>query len=707
MTEQRNGTEQSEEKYTSEQHARGDPEHDHATKPFPIVGVGASAGGLEAFRQFLSHLPEKSGMAYLLVQHLDPNHASKLGELLGRSTKIPVQEATHGALVQPDHVYVIPPNTNMALADGKLVLSPRALGPGPHLPVDYLFRSLAFDRQASAIAIVLSGTGSDGTLGLCEVKAVGGITFAQEEKTAVHPGMPHSAILSGAVDFVLSCEDIARRLSILAGHPYLAPEPLEKSAEAQAEDQFRRILATVRAASGVDFGLYRDSTIRRRILRRMALRSQRDWAAYASQLQTDRAEIDALYHDLLINVTSFFRDPEMFDALKMSVLPEIAASKAPHAPVRVWVPGCSTGQEAYSLAMTLIEFYDDKPARPPMQLFATDLSDQRALEKARAGIYPESIEAELSPERLHRFFSRVDHGYRIDKGIRDMCVFARHNVTADPPFSHLDLISCRNVLIYLSTPLQKRVLPTFHYSLNVPGYLVLGHAETVGDSADLFELADRGNRIYMKKASAKRPQVYFSTDMRRGIETPGAPSRSYAGPGPVDFQREADRVLLNCYAPPGVLVNENLDILQYRGRTSRYLEAPPGEPVINVLKMAREGLFLELRSALHEAKKTGAPLRRGGLRVRSDGEIRIAGRKCVRAVLQSRNSIRRSSSDRARTVRSCHPGLQRMLNKRLAWFSVAFDAPKCPMAVSRRIQYIGSTGGSSPSTSTGPRVRVR
>jgi two-component system CheB/CheR fusion protein len=591
-------------------------------KPFPIVGVGASAGGLEAIRQLLAHLPDDTGMAFVLVQHLDPRHESRLADLLAKTTRMPVSNASHGVPVRANHVYVIPPNADIAIAGGVLHVSPREETHRPHLPIDYLFRTLAEDQQARAIGVVLSGTGSDGTLGLCEIKAVGGITFAQEERSAKHTGMPHSAIDSGCVDFVMTPEEIAGRLAKLGSHPYLAEKELVQAIEDDEERLYKRILAAVRSVTRVDFSQYRDTTIKRRIMRRMALHTQYSLADYAERLEADGSEVDALYHDLLINVTSFFRDPDLFEALKRRVFPEIVKEKSPTAPLRMWVPGCSTGQEAYSLAITLLEFLDDFPVRPPIQIFATDLSDPTSLDKARAGVYPETIEADVSPDRLHRFFKREDHLYRIDKSIRDMCVFARQNVTSDPPFSHLDLISCRNVLIYLATPLQKRVLPAFHYALNAPGFLVLGTAETVGENADLFELLDRSNKIYAKKATASRPPLYFPNVDFKSIAAaatrlPGAPP-----PAPADFGREADRILLGRFAPPGVLINENLDIIQFRGRTSAFLESPAGEPTTNLLKMAREGLFLELRSAIAEAIKQERPTRRDGVRVRVDGSIR-------------------------------------------------------------------------------------
>ena len=595
----------------------GDPP---AHTPFPIVGIGASAGGLEAFTQLISSLPDDTGMAFVLVQHLDPRHESRLADLLAKSTSMAVTEVIQGVRVEPNHVYVIPPNTSIALAGGVLHITPREGGRVPHLPIDYLFRSLAEDQGSRAIGVVLSGTGSDGTQGVCEIKAVGGITFAQDERTATHGGMPRAAVDSGCVDFVLTPEDIGTRLGEIGTHPYLAPTEDVLDAEPTADENFQRILAAIRTVTNVDFSLYRDTTIKRRIMRRMALHSQQSLTEYARRLLSDRNEVEALYHDLLINVTSFFRDPEMFESLKHSVFPELVKGRSPNEPIRVWVPGCSTGQEAYSLAIALIEFSDDRPVRPPIQIFATDLSDQTALDKARAGVFPEGIELEVSPERLRRFFRKEDHIYRIDKFIRDLCVFARHNVTADPPFSHLDLISCRNVLIYLTTPLQKRILPTFHYALNQPGFLVLGTAETVGEHTDLFELRDRVHRIYSKKSTAVRHPVFFpAPDYRAGALT--GLRASIPTPTQQDFQKEADRILLGKYAPPGVLVDENFDILQFRGRTSLYLESPAGEPTTNVLKMAREGLFLELRSALNEAKKGSQNIRRDGIRVRTNGGV--------------------------------------------------------------------------------------
>jgi two-component system CheB/CheR fusion protein len=584
-----------------------------------LVAVGGSAGGLEAFEALLSAVPADSGMAFVFIQHLDPAHDSQLAALLGRVAHIPVEDVRDGTNPQANHAYVITPNTVVRLEGGALRVAPRADGPGPHLPVDALFRSVAAERHGQAIGVVLSGSGSDGTLGLGEIKAAGGVSFAQDEASARHAGMPGSAIASGCVDFVLEPAEIAARLVELGRHPYLA-DPVAHEAAEPDDESYRRILSAVRKATRVDFSEYRDTTIRRRILRRLALHGKDSLGDYARRLPTDPAEARALYHDLLVNVTSFFRDPEMFDVLKARVFPTILAQRGADAPWRLWVPGCSTGQETYSLAMALLEFLDDSPGRPRIQIFATDLADDTALEKARAGIYPESIESEVSPERLKRFFQREDHVYRIDKSIRDMCVFARHNVAADPPFSHMDLISCRNVLIYLSTALQKRVLPTFHYALNSVGFLVLGSAESVGDHVDLFETVDRTHRVFAKRAHASRAPIGFRLDPAGPFA--GAVKR-FGGSVPtvpVDFLREADRFLLGRYSPPGVLIDDSSEVLQFRGRTSAYLEAPPGEPTTNLFKLVREGLFSELRAGIDEARKTGKTVRRPGVRLRGAGK---------------------------------------------------------------------------------------
>ncbi len=587
---------------------------------FAIVGVGASAGGLEAFTQLLSALPDNTGMAFVLVQHLDPKHQSSLSELLAKVTRMPVIEAAQALAVRPDQIYVIQPNTTLTIAQGVLQLTPRGEARGPHLAVDQFFKSLAEDRQTGAIGVILSGSGTDGTLGLEEIKAAGGITFAQDEHSAKYTGMPQSAIRSGCVDVVLPPEEIARELARIGQHPYVAPARTAEPGLAAALDEahFKKILALLRSTFGVDFRVYRDTTIKRRITRRMVLRTHDSLADYTRSLEQDRAELDALYQDILINVTSFFREPETFEALKQSVFPQILGGKNPDKPIRIWAPGCSTGQEAYSLAMALLELMEEKAVKPAVQIFASDLNDTVSLHKAREGIYPENIEAEVSPERLRRFFTKEDSKYRVNKALREMCIFAKQNVVADPPFSRLDLISCRNLLIYLSPPLQKRVIQTFHYALNPAGYLVLGASETIGSFTDLFETADQKRRIYVKKATAARQYPYFrAEDLQAGMD--GGSVAAAPAASPADWQREADRIALGQYAPPGVLVNENFDVLQFRGQTGAYLAPAPGEPNHNLLKMARQGLFMELRSALNECRQNGAAVRRQAVRLRGEG----------------------------------------------------------------------------------------
>jgi two-component system CheB/CheR fusion protein len=584
---------------------------------FPIVGVGASAGGLEAFTQLLTHLPADTGMAFVLVQHLDPDHPSQLASLLAKATAMPVREVKDGMDIAPNHVYVIPPNANLNLSRGRLKLTPRGEERISH-SVNHFFTSLAQEHENCAIGVVLSGTGSDGTKGLTEIKAAGGITFAQDEKTAKFSGMPAHAMLD-SVDFILSPEKIAAELARIGKDPYvgLSQNLQTETAESDRTKDYRRVLALVRLNTGVDLTQYRDTTLKRRIQRRMVVRTRHTLPEYIELLEKDREEAVALFNDMLIDVTSFFRDAEMFETLKSKVFPEIL--KAHPRIIRIWVVACSTGQEAYSIAIALLEFLEQKSRAPGIQIFATDIREA-PIEKGRRGHYTEGIEAEVSPERLRRFFTKEDGGYRISKTIRDLCVFARQNVTADPPFSHMDLVTCRNLLIYLTPPLQRHVVSTFHYALNPNGHLVLGNSETVGANSDLFEIMDRKHKIYSKKNAAIRPFSHFAAqDLKSKIgDGLRAPANASA---PADFQKEADRILLGRYAPAGVLVNSNLEVLQFRGRTSPYLEPPTGEASFNLLKMARENLSLELGTAIREAKKKNAPVQRN-VRLHDHDKIR-------------------------------------------------------------------------------------
>src|SRR5262245_25381826 len=605
--------------------------HQSRNKHFPVVGIGASAGGLEAFRLLLEHLPTDTGMAFVLVQHLDPAHESILTELLSKSTPMSVREVVEGVAVEPNHIYVIPRNTNMAIEEGILRLLPREYMRGQHRPIDYFLRSLAEEQRNRAIGVILAGRASDGTLGLDAIKAEGGITFAQDEESARYDGMPRSAIAAGCVDFVLPPNRIAEELARISRHPYIAAIEVVKPDEGKpaedsppSGDSFTQILLMLRKVTGVDFSHYKPSTLRRRITRRLVLHKLEGMNDYVKYLRANKEEVEKLYQDILIRVTSFFRDQESFEALKEKVFPDLVRQRADDGPLRFWVLGCSTGEEAYSIAIAFLEFAGDRAEHIPIQIFATDLNNE-AIEKARAGIYPQSMTNDVSPERLRRFFVKHDGGYQISKPIRDMCVFARQNVLTDPPFSRIDLVSCRNLLIYLEPILQKKIIPALHYALKPSGVLLLGASETIGSFTDLFKLEDKKHKLYSKKPGLSRMQYIYTPGayaMEKG-EVARKPIRGGEGvPIETDAQREADRVLLMRYAPAGVLVDPDWEILQFRGSTSPYLEAPSGKATHNLLKMAREGLLVPLRTALHQAKKDDGPVRKEGLRVKINGHTR-------------------------------------------------------------------------------------
>jgi two-component system, chemotaxis family, CheB/CheR fusion protein len=590
--------------------------------PFPIVGVGASAGGLEAFSQLLHALPVDTGMGFVLVQHLSPTRPSLLAEILSRTTAMPVEEVRDEPRVEPNHVYVIPPDRDMIVAAGKLHLLPRHDARGQHLPIDYFLRSLAADQKHQAIGVILSGTATDGTLGLEEIKAEGGITFAQDD-TAQQSSMPRSAIASGCVDFVLPPDEIGREVGRIARHPYVAQAAPAGRKTPKADLDFIRILATVRRVTGIDFTQYKISTLYRRITRRTVLLKMEGLREYARFLAKNPGEAEALYRDILINVTSFFRNPEMFEQLKAEVFPRLFKDRSRHEPVRIWVVGCSTGEEAYSLAIACAEFAEAGGSRAPVQIFATDLNGT-GIDKARAGVYSQAITQDVSPERLRRFFAEVGGSYRITRTIRDMCVFARHNVLADAPFSQMDLISCRNLLIYLEPALQHKILLLLHYALKPAGRLLLGSSETIGSHGDLFEVEDGGHKVYLKKPARLQVALGQAAALYQGRAAPGRgeAGRSRQAVGGADVQKEADRILMARYAPPGVLVNAELEILQFRGDTGPYLAPAPGKASLNLLKMVREGLLVTLRAAISRAKKEEAPVREEGLRVKSAGGTR-------------------------------------------------------------------------------------
>ncbi len=582
-------------------------------QPFPIVGVGASAGGLEAFSAFLHYLPTNSGMAFVLIQHLDPRQPSGLTDLLSKATRMPVVEVTADMPIEPNHVYVIAAAVRLRMSDGYIRVEDRAAG--RNLPIDYFLKSLSRENTSRAIGIVLSGTASDGTLGLKEVKAEGGITFAQEPSSAKFDGMPRSAIAAGVVDFVLPPQEIARRLIRLVHHPYVARRGDEDDAQKETESALNRIFLVLRSVTGNDFTYYKHTTIQRRIRRRMALHSSEKLTDYLAYLQENPAEVRALAEDLLICVTSFFREPESFETLKAKVLPEILKKKSPEEPIRIWVPGCATGEEAYSIAICLNESLERSGAPVPYQIFATDISES-AIEKARTGIYPAAALADMSPARVKRFFEKVGGGYQIAKSIRENCIFAPQNVAKDPPFHNLDLISCCNVLIYFGPVLQKKVLSTFHYALKPGGCLMLGPSESVGPLSYAFSPLDKKIRLYSKQPWSPP----FSVPYREVEPLPG----HVLGNGPaganmrsaVDVQKAAERVLLAEYAPAGVIIDDALNIVHVRGDIGPFLQVASGEPSFNLL--AREGLVVSLRTAILKARQKKAAVSQQA-HVRSDG----------------------------------------------------------------------------------------
>lgn len=580
---------------------------------FPVVGVGASAGGLAAFKKFIGAIPKDSGMAFVLVQHLDPNHESLLPELLQRVSRIPVLEITDDIKVAPNNIYIIPSNKILLANDGVLELSPR---PGPeknkrNLPIDLFFSSLASVHQSHSLGVVLTGSGNDGTEGLKAIKNKGGTTFAQDEASSEWEDMPRNAVEAGVVDFILPPEEIPEKIIEITSHLH---ENGEKKAGNSHQDKegFRQILAVLRIRKDTDFTFYKQSTIQRRILRRMVINRYKKPITYLAYLRENTNEQDELYQDMLIPVTSFFRDPEIFDKLCESILPTFAQKKeVKH--IRLWVAGCSTGQEAYSLAICLMEYLNEHPrlfkirgtsTKEDIQIFASDISEP-AIAIARKGAYTKNEVEGVSPERLKKFFTKYNGGYRINKEVRELCVFALHNFLKDPPFGNMDLISCRNVLIYFQPYLQKKALSTFHYALNDKGYLLLGKSETTGSTPDNFTSVRKSDKLFIRNEAPRKFMFSFSKQndqaMRLGFERNTSIEKRR-----VDFQKVADELLLGNYTPASVVVDESLDIVLFRGNTEDYLGQQGGTPSHNLTKMAKGGLAFELRNLLHQVKKSNA-----------------------------------------------------------------------------------------------------
>ncbi len=591
---------------------------------FPIAGLGASAGGLEALFEFLSALPPKSDLTFVVIQHLDRDHKSLLAELLGKKTSIPVLQIEDGMAVERGYVYVIPPNAGLILTEERFRLTPRIDTGTPHHPVDMFFNSLAETCASKAIGIVLSGGDSDGALGVQTIKHHGGITFAQEPSSTRFPGMPQSAIDTGCVDYVLRPGKIAYEITRLVRHSYfLSSAPTQEGDDAATESfgedtegDLKHVFRRLRSAHGVDFTHYKRSTLQRRLGRRMAMRQTEALTDYVAILEDDPAEAAALYQDFLIRVTGFFRDPESFDSLRIRVFPRLCEGRSPKEPIRIWVPGCASGEEVYSVAIALVEYLGERLTTPLIQIFGTDVSEA-SIDKARAGSYLDNIAQEVSSERLARFFVKEDGCYHIVKSLREMCIFARHDVTRDPPFSRLDLVSCRNLLIYLDGAAQRRVMQMFHYALRPHGFLVLGPSESVGTSSDLFELTDKQHRIFTRKSAGVRIGLDLAHPESVSHAAQRAPPNDQLSVfSEIDsVQREADRLLLAQYAPASLLVDEELNILQFRGETGPYLEHASGPASLNLHRVARSELLVEMSPAIQEARERGSAVRREDLRV--------------------------------------------------------------------------------------------
>ena len=590
---------------------------------FPIVGIGASAGGLDAFEKFFTNMPPDTGMAFVLVQHLDPTHKSILSELIKRYTGMKVREVEDGMQVQPNSIYVIPPNRYMGILHGRLhLLEPTAL-PGHRTPIDYFFRTLAEDQKENAICIVLSGTGTEGTLGLRTVKGEGGMGMVQDPEDAKYDGMPRNAISTGLADYILPVEEMPKQLIAYGRHAVIKVpgEPAELTFK--DADHLAKIFMIVRSQTGHDFSHYKQNTVLRRIERRMAVNRIAELSRYVRYVQEQTGEADNLFKDLLIGVTNFFRDREAFSVLREKVIPKLFENRSADRPIRIWVPGCATGEEAYTLAILCRDFMDGLNKRFSVQVFATDLNNE-AIETARLGNYPESISTDVPAEFLERYFTKKGDLYHIKKEIRDMVVFALQNVIADPPFSRMDLVSCRNLLIYLGAELQKKVLPLFHYALNQHGFLFLGSSENIGEFTDFFSVLNRKWKLYTRidrefgqetVLHLQRPTV---TDRRITAPATGYPTAAIDRPG---HREIVEKLIMESYGPAGALVNEKGEILYIHGRTGKYLEPASGEFTSknNILDMARQGLKIELAQSIRKAAEGKTEIRSDRLRVKSNG----------------------------------------------------------------------------------------
>jgi two-component system CheB/CheR fusion protein len=582
--------------------------------PYPVVGFGASAGGLTAFREILANLNPDTGMAFVLVTHLAPDHKSYLTEILERQTRIPVRPVVHGARPEPNHLYILQPEQRVQLRGGVFHVEERTSTHRGPLVIDTFFRSLASEQKNHAIGVVLSGADSDGASGLKAIKGEGGIALVQSPGTAAQPGMPRSSIAADHVDLVVPPAELALELDRLAAQ-FSRPEvrSLEDGiTPPDDEESFQRILQLLRSVSGLELRQYKPETLRRRMARRLVLLRKDNLADYYKFLQIRSDELRILGEDLLINVTRFFRDPGFWESIRENVLPVLLRDRQPGRAIRVWCAGCSSGEEAYSLAITIIEYLSSKNLDIPVQIFGTDASDQ-SIEAARLAVYPESLADEISPERLRRFFVKVDRGYQVSKRVRDVCIFARQNLCSDPPFSHIDILSCRNVMIYFTQTLQRQVMVTFHYALEPGGYMMLGMSEGLRDYGDLFGTVDRKHKIYTK-TGANLPHLYDLPRNYSLTQTAGGSRSPATGLQPenniwpeLELQRAADRIVLARFGPPGLVVDERLNVLQSRGQTGAYVELASGSVSWNLLRVLKESVAGETRSAVQRAIRENVP----------------------------------------------------------------------------------------------------
>ncbi|MBK5281533.1 MAG: PAS domain-containing protein [Nitrospiraceae bacterium] len=587
---------------------------------FLIVGIGASAGGLEAMEEFFRHVPLNSGIAFVLISHRHAGHVSLLPSLLSRCTAMPVVEATDGMEVEANCVCLAPGGINLAIMHGTLHFMEPALQERVPLPIDYFFRSLAEDQKQRAVGIILSGTGTDGTLGLRAIKAESGMTIAQEPQSAKYQGMPRSAITAGVVDVVQPANQMSE--SLLAYARSLT-KPASSLSERDSSQTLQKIYILLRDRTRNDFSIYKENTIHRRIERRMNVHQIANMRQYLQFVQANPSELDALFQDLLIGVTSFFRDPQAFEAFVAKRMPSFVKGKPEGATLRLWVAGCSTGEEAYSFAILFREYLTQQKLRLTLQIFASDL-DSRAIETARAGRYPVGIAGDLTPERLQRFFTKEDSHYKVKKEIRDLVVFTTHNILTDAPFTKLDLLACRNLLIYLGTKAQHKLLPLFHYALKPNGILFLGPSETIGEFEPLFAVIDRKWKLFSRTAEPSTfphlerfPAGLMKGTTRTHVEAkvPLPPTR------PTPISTMIQNLLISRYAPAAVVVNARGEIVYVHGHTSAYLELSPGQPTHHLIEMAREGLQHDLATALSQAAGQEDEVVRHGLRVKADGDV--------------------------------------------------------------------------------------